>query len=870
MPPPKPGAGAGTSVPAVATETPSTRQQSSGSGRSKRHNIKLAVEHRERFCEPYADHLNSLLNALPEITNLEQLHREGRIAQLLRSASAKAPKGFGWIVWMPQHIREKFIARKKAFCPKGTHSEFVEFLLLNMEAKMQEDQMSYSIPLAIPVALQENAVAVQRKDHVAVPEFIFAPPVVVTSPDLIQKPSIFQQRNSPTQYGAAVAAPWLPAAINHHVSPALTDSPLLGSLSSGDKLAKVVSDLWEPEPSVLAAQAFTGFIPSPELMLASPYIPAFSTEEIVPAAMSVDPIYCDTVCNTKDDQASLLSLLSEIYSSSLSGDDGVAEQPSPTPSFAAPAVPPRPSSVKSTCSNSMVDMEATDLDYNAKRNSFNLAGPGNPAGFGFLDADYVAKTRSRSSSGSDSPKTDFSFCNGYASPHRSPTSAYQILTAVEPLCEEPGDMSDTQSEKALKRSIDVLSGLPTLDDYIFAEKTGGMMASPPALDLHSQLQSTLVEPAEIQKRALVTPQLQREMTSIVVSTDVKQVRDSAPTVRAPNMSLSPEISLSKEIMMALTKNDGNGEFGGIRNHKMPLTQQLTNGSGGGDGGGDSYSQGRDRQAPEILARAMPAQELLAALMFDDILAPESMIPPESAPLPLNWITCISPPTSPPTAELAGYSGRGGWRSSGGSPTEELTLAPAVLMSADRKLKGPAFFDVLSGHLQPSNFAVSPTSPPLVPTPSALPGTSLSVAPTSHFGGAVPSGPPPGPRWHERASSLPAASASGGSGGGHNSGVGGKPIGDGRHVGLDPSPSLSPTCVAPLFVHPGTVAIGFEAGSSGGGGGGGGGGGPLRNSALSTSRIRVLGYPYAVPAPAGPRSGMLSRRREAAAATNYTC
>ncbi|KAJ3150310.1 hypothetical protein HK101_001983, partial [Irineochytrium annulatum] len=111
--------------------TMAAKVQAKGRRQSKdskplRFNLKLSVDHRSRFNPPYDDYLNSLLDSL----DIYLQHHSTIPASVKSPALQRAPRGSKWTVWISLELKERFGRMKELVVPGGTHSEFVEVLLM--------------------------------------------------------------------------------------------------------------------------------------------------------------------------------------------------------------------------------------------------------------------------------------------------------------------------------------------------------------------------------------------------------------------------------------------------------------------------------------------------------------------------------------------------------------------------------------------------------------------------------------------------------------------------------------------------------------------------------------------------------------------
>ncbi|KAJ3267908.1 hypothetical protein HK104_005560, partial [Borealophlyctis nickersoniae] len=96
--------------------------------KGQRHNMKLPVEHRARFHEPFDAHLALMLDLLPQLHPTPPLPKE-----TIQSAQRSSPHGCGWTIWISTELRERYRDIKQRYAPKMTHGEFVELLLMVKE-----------------------------------------------------------------------------------------------------------------------------------------------------------------------------------------------------------------------------------------------------------------------------------------------------------------------------------------------------------------------------------------------------------------------------------------------------------------------------------------------------------------------------------------------------------------------------------------------------------------------------------------------------------------------------------------------------------------------------------------------------------------
>ncbi|KAI8817340.1 uncharacterized protein EV422DRAFT_508942 [Fimicolochytrium jonesii] len=97
------------------------------SRKGKRHGVKLPVEYRTQFVEPYDHFLTSLLDCF--FAHSVELDVD-RLNPIIDEARRSAPRGTGWTVWLSTEARERYRDAKQLVADaKVTHSEMVYVML---------------------------------------------------------------------------------------------------------------------------------------------------------------------------------------------------------------------------------------------------------------------------------------------------------------------------------------------------------------------------------------------------------------------------------------------------------------------------------------------------------------------------------------------------------------------------------------------------------------------------------------------------------------------------------------------------------------------------------------------------------------------
>ncbi|KAJ3333247.1 hypothetical protein HDU76_010067 [Blyttiomyces sp. JEL0837] len=251
--------------------TSATSEKPRKKKRAKRHNLKLAIELKDRFREPFGEHLSLLMECL--VAAKSSHGPPGKPHRLLNEAKLRAPKGCGWTVWLSLAQREKFLLLKSIHAPGTTHTEFIELLLFNNECNpnvapaspyiplksesnsayepevpcdAEQVVLSPSIPLAMPVDPREHlknltsasvvaaaASAKSTKDFAAA----FIPAASPAEP-------ASSNVNVSHQHQRPVTAPWMPLPMPATMFSSAVGGNVSQSLqSSDDKFSKMFADL---------------------------------------------------------------------------------------------------------------------------------------------------------------------------------------------------------------------------------------------------------------------------------------------------------------------------------------------------------------------------------------------------------------------------------------------------------------------------------------------------------------------------------------------------------------------------------------------------------------------------------------------------
>ncbi|KAI9352527.1 hypothetical protein DFJ73DRAFT_830033 [Zopfochytrium polystomum] len=590
--------------------------------RGKRYNIKLAVELRARFREPYADFINLMLDALPANSSVAA----GEVGDLLAAAASKAPKGFGWIVWLPLPIRDKFLERKAVFWPKATHTEFVEFLLLNREAQSKPRALhavpapalvpAYQpIPLALPVVPEEPRFDMEQVYNAAPKAPVTGYDATgFTSTKLSYRPAEFNE-SIPVAIPVAqpVAAPWMPSSPAPHQATARSSPSPSSFANNDDKMSKAMSDFFGYSNQPMFPQQMAAMPPYPAVSAYSA-IP-WPTYDAVPVAAnetwSEKPY--DGVVEAEKTDAATLAHLAEVYSASrLDGTVGYAPFAAvpAISSIIAPAVPPRPSSVSSTPGS---------------------VGAGRSPELGSRTFENISSSPVRTTSPFMKEKTPM---EAFASPRRSPGRSFTPSiadpvipsTAVSP----PYGLSILSNTASPYFSGNVMAEFPTIDEFLMSEKSGrGSPASPPVFPVYGAL--PVAEPvtaptnepsenfAEVYAPAGIFAAEVIDASMEPTTTDVMDWTKLATNVPVGDFS-NPQLFLDLDPAAWLDRQKE------LDLHK-PESPTLEN-----------FSDGRKTMSPSpayptkapVLGLSPPecktAQELLAQFMFDDPSAADAMKP----------------------------------------------------------------------------------------------------------------------------------------------------------------------------------------------------------------------------------------------------
>lgn len=97
----------------------------------RRFNLKLTVEFKPFFAQPYEKYINSLLKYANYIST-------DKYSQLVKDATKKTPGASNrkpWTIWLNTECRDLFLKTKESRLPSVTYRQFIN-ILLNLKAKI--------------------------------------------------------------------------------------------------------------------------------------------------------------------------------------------------------------------------------------------------------------------------------------------------------------------------------------------------------------------------------------------------------------------------------------------------------------------------------------------------------------------------------------------------------------------------------------------------------------------------------------------------------------------------------------------------------------------------------------------------------------